>query len=185
MLRLFVAVDLPSTVQQAVASLCANLRDARFVKPHQLHITLRFMGQTPDEELPAVRERLAGVHVSGFDLRLEGVGTFPPALRKARVLWLGLEPKPALLTLAREIDVRLGDLGLRPDEKRRAFTPHLTLARFGRQADQALPRFITQHASFRSTDWRIDCFHLYRSTLNANGAIHEVLATYPLGTTCR
>jgi 2'-5' RNA ligase len=185
MLRLFVAVDLPLPAQQAVTALCTNLRGARFVKPHQLHVTLRFMGQTPVEELPAVRERLARAQVRSFDLHLEGVGTFPPVAGKARVLWLGLEPKRELSELAREIDDRVGDLGLRPGEKRRAFTPHLTLARFGSRPDETLAHFLARNASFRSMDWKVEGFLLYRSTLHASGAEHEVLATYPLGTICR
>jgi RNA 2',3'-cyclic 3'-phosphodiesterase len=185
MLRLFVAVDLPIQVQQMVAALCAGVRSARWVKPHQLHVTLRFMGQTPDQDLPAIRERLARVAAPSFALRLQGVGTFPPVARKARVLWLGLEPTQMLVALARDINACLGDLGLRPDEESRAFAPHLTLARFNGKPDEDLTRFLAQHASLRSLDWCVEEFRLYRSTLHERGAAHEVLSTYLLGKICR
>jgi RNA 2',3'-cyclic 3'-phosphodiesterase len=186
MLRLFVAVDLPAPVRQAAAELCAGLSGARFVNPHQLHVTLRFMGQTPDQDLAAIRERLAGVQAAAFSLRLQGVGTFPAGVRRAHVLWLGLEPAQPLRDLALAIAGQLGDLGLGANERGRPFSPHLTLARFGcRPPGDELASFLEEHSSFRSPEWKVECFRLYSSTLHANGATHDVLATYPLGTICR
>src|ERR1700690_369666 len=95
MLRLFLAVDLPAPVRQEIVALCTEVNQARWVKPHQLHMTLRFMGQTPDDGLAEIRNRLANVQVPAFDLALQSAGVFPgvASTKRARVLWLRLGPR--------------------------------------------------------------------------------------------
>jgi 2'-5' RNA ligase len=177
--RLFLAVDLPDPLRHELSALCAQVTKARWVKNHQLHITLRFMGQVPDHALAGIRDRLAGVQAPAFDLGLRSAGVFPgTASRKpARVLWLGLEPEQPLVRLKHEIDACLG-----PDAERakQGFSPHLTLARFSERPDHALTRFLSQHKSYSSARFRVACFKLYQSTLHSSGSVHEVLATYPL-----
>jgi 2'-5' RNA ligase len=186
MLRLFVAVDLPRPTQEAVAERFTDIRGARWVKPHQLHITLRFMGKTPEQELPEIRARLGAVRAPAFTLAAHGIGSFPPSARRARVLWLGLEPIPPLLGLESEVSRVLRGLAATAQEERRPFSPHLTLARLAAgRPDEHLPQFLAQNAEFRTATWRVEAFRLYRSILGSAGAVHEVLATYPLGPICR
>ena len=177
MLRLFLAVDLPDPVRREVAALCTQVNHARWVKPHQLHITLRFMGQTPEQALADLRDQLERVQVPAFDLALRGAGIFPGSAssKRARVLWLGLEPVEPLTRLKQAIDACLG-----PDLERASFSPHLTLARFTEKPDQTLTQFLGQHHSYCSASWPVACFHLYKSTLHSSGAMHEVVKTYPL-----
>jgi 2'-5' RNA ligase len=179
MLRLFVAVDLPEAVRQEVAAMCTQVSEARWVKLHQLHITLRFMGKTPDDALADIRDRLAGVKIPPFPLALQGAGTFPAAadVRRARVLWLGLNPEEPLVQLKREID---SHLGTHAEGEKQGFAPHLTLARFTRRPNDSLTRFLSQHHDYGSTTWQVACFRLYQSTLHSGGAVHDVVATYPL-----
>jgi 2'-5' RNA ligase len=178
MLRLFLAVDLPDLVQHEVAALCTGVNKARWVKPHQLHITLRFMGQTPDHALAGIRDRLASVEVPAFDLALRGAGVFPggSSAKSARVLWLGLEPVEPLVRLKHAIDACLGPDAERAGQK---FSTHLTLARFTEKPDPTLTWFLARHA-YQSALWPVACFKLYQSTLHSSGAVHEVVATYPL-----
>ena len=179
MLRLFLAVDLPEPVRHEVATLCTQVDKIRWVKPHQLHITLRFMGQTPGGALADVRDRLTSVDIPAFDLAVRGAGVFPggASTKRARVLWLGLEPVEPLVRLKHAIDACLG-----PDTERgnREFSPHLTLARFTERPDPTLTRFLSQHQAYRSARFQVACFKLYQSTLHSSGAVHEVVATYPL-----
>jgi 2'-5' RNA ligase len=181
MLRLFVAVDLPASQQQAVAAVCTGVPGARWVKPHQLHITLRFMGQTPEEELPALRHRLEHVKAPSFRMSLRGIGVFPVATRRPRVLWLGLDPAEPLIHLKHEIDRAVGpSLAAHPRDLKQEFSAHLTLARLGGKPDEKLAGFLARHADHQGPGWEVTCFRLYRSTLHPRGAVHEPLATYPL-----
>jgi 2'-5' RNA ligase len=180
MLRLFLAVDLPDPVRHEVEDLCTQVNNARWVKPHQLHITLRFMGQTPDDALAGMCDQLSHVQVPAFKLTLRGAGVFPGGARRARVLWLGLDPTEPLAGLKRELDACLG-----PDTERASFSPHLTLARFTNTPDPTLTQFLSRHQAYRSAPWSVACFHLYKSTLSSSGAVHEVVKTYALAEFCR
>ena len=102
MLRLFVAVDLPAKLRPAVAGLAQGIGGARWTRPEQLHVTLRFLGDTPEDRLVDLRARLRQVRMPGFELALRGTGVFPPAgtRKPARILWLGLDPPEPLLELA-------------------------------------------------------------------------------------
>jgi 2'-5' RNA ligase len=179
MLRLFLAVDLPDPVRHEVMAMCTQVNQARWVKPQLLHITLRFMGQTPQGALAEMRDRLTSVQAPAFDLALQGAGVFPGGTsgKRARVLWLGLDPAKPLVHLKHAIDNALGPDTERPD---REFSPHLTLARFTESTDPTLTRFLSQHQAYHGERFRVACLKLYQSTLHSSGAVHEVLATYPL-----
>ena len=184
MLRLFLAVDLPDPLRREVAALCDQVTNARWTKPEQLHITLRFMGKTAEEALPEIRRRLSEIRWPAFELSLEGASVFPEDGRptNARVLWLGIRGAEALAALKCATDKSLD--GVAPPEDKSGFSPHLTLARFPRRPDQtpdqSLDRFLDANRDFRSADWKVTCFRLYRSTLSSKGALHEVLDAYRL-----
>jgi RNA 2',3'-cyclic 3'-phosphodiesterase len=182
MLRLFVAVDLPAGLRDEVARLMAPVHNARWVNPKQLHITLRFLGETPEAALPDLQQRLHGVKRDQFRLRLRGAGTFPEARpgkrpRPPKVLWLGIEPAAELVALKQAVDAAL-DGGLTRDNQ--VFSPHLTLARFPNPPGQTLSAFLTKNQPYTSLDWSVESLHLYQSTLRQEGAIHALLASYPL-----
>jgi 2'-5' RNA ligase len=178
-MRLFIAVDLPPALRALVAKLCQGIGDARWTRPEQLHITLRFMGDTPEAEVPEVQRKLRDVVVPGFSLALTGPGFFPPpgSRKPARVLWLGLAPPAPLQALKLAIDDVLGP---DPEADRRGFSPHLTLARFPTRP-RDLDQFLARHAGFTAGPFPVPSFRLYRSTLRPEGALHEILETYPLG----
>jgi RNA 2',3'-cyclic 3'-phosphodiesterase len=180
MLRLFVAVELPASEQAAAAALCHGLEHARWAKAHQLHVTLRFLGATPEARLPELRQRLAGVRAPPFELAVQGIGVFPPESPRPRVLWLGLAPGTPLRALKRAVDEALAPMPGPQSDDAATFAPHLTLARFPGRPDPGLAHFLVRHASYRGTPWRVDSFRLFRSTLNPAGAMHETLEVYPL-----
>ncbi len=186
MLRLFVAVDLPAPLKDEVAHLMnAELHQVRWVRPPQLHITIRFLGDTSEDELPGLKARLAEVSATGFVLRLQGLGVFPsrPAgePRAPKVLWLGVEPARALVALEHAVSSALsgGAAGVGMQPRPREYWPHLTLARFIGPPDHTLADFLTQNSGYGSLPWQPTSFHLYRSVLDKAGAIHTCLASYP------
>lgn len=179
-MRMFIAVDLPPDVRPRIAQLCQGIAGARWVRPEQLHITLRFLGDTPEEGLSDIRQRLRQVALPGFSLSLTGPGVFPPARARkpARVLWLGLTPPAPLQALKLAID---GALGPDPEAAQRGFSPHLTLARLDTRPGHDLDEFRARHAELSVGPFPVADFHLYRSTLRPEGALHEIVEIYPLG----
>jgi len=155
-----------------------GVHNARWVKTEQLHITLRFLGDTPEGELSSLRDRLARVGRSAFTIRLCGAGVFPETKgrKPPKVLWLGIDPTAELDALKHALDDALDDESM----EKQMFSPHLTLARFPSAPDQTLSRFLATNKDYFSPDWCIDHVHLYRSTLRPEGALHEQLASYPL-----
>jgi 2'-5' RNA ligase len=177
MARLFIAIDLPDAQKAEVKALCKGLPAAHWSQVGQLHLTLRFLGEIPEEQIPLLRERLRAVARPAFDLALEGVGAFPKRRRPARVLWAGVAPEAPACALKTAIDDVLGP---DPEAAERGFSPHLTLARFREDPEPALGRFLVDHGAFAGSMWRVSEFVLYKSTLGREGALHEVLEAYPL-----
>ena len=136
--RLFVATPLPEGASDAVKGIVDAVRaqalpegahDVRWVRLDGLHLTLRFLGPTPDDRLGPTLDSVARVAASSppIEAELGGAGTFPPVGRP-RALWIGLvSGGDGLSTLARRLGTELSLAGWPADE--RPFRAHLTLAR--------------------------------------------------------
>jgi 2'-5' RNA ligase len=133
--RLFIAVPLPQELtDRAAALLPAALPGLKRVRPELMHLTLAFLGWTPDEQLDAAgaAARAAATGQRAFDLSFAGSGRFPPTGRP-RVVWLGVgEGAEPLAGLAGAVTAELRGRGLKFDD--RPFAPHLTLARVREEA---------------------------------------------------
>ncbi len=131
-MRLFVALDIPDEIRQKLRTFMDGVRgfapDVRFVSPESLHVTLKFIGEQPDDKLGVIKDALATVQAESMDVSFRVVGFFPTA-KSARVFWIGIEADARLPRLADEIDKALEPLGI--EREQRAFSPHLTLARSG------------------------------------------------------
>ena len=186
-MRLFVALAIPSAVKVELTELIQELsgvdstsskRKARWVRPENLHVTLKFIGHIEPEKLDAIREALSVVHSSrSVDLIFRGLGFFPNENRP-RVLWAGMEGSPHLAQLAGEVDRAMGSLGI-PLETR-AFTPHLTLARFeppGISKELRAAALASMDREFGVL--RTGEFHLIESKLKPSGAEYTTLQTFP------
>ena len=80
-MRLFVALSLPYSLHDRLSQLCCGLPGARWVKPENFHITLRFLGELDQHSAADVDAELQGIHLPAFDLQLEGMGTFSEGKR--------------------------------------------------------------------------------------------------------
>ncbi|MGH2685754.1 MAG: RNA 2',3'-cyclic phosphodiesterase [Actinomycetota bacterium] len=181
--RLFAAVDIPPRVREAIDQELAPWRDrlpgARWVKPGNRHVTVKFMGRTFPRLVDRVHEacRDAASAIRPFRVGLEGLGVFPSP-RRARVLWVGLRDKEGgLPALAAALDRELAREF--PPEKR-GFTAHLTVARFNP------PQPMTEHARdleetrIEAAPFRVGSLVLYRSHLSPKGARYEPLERFAL-----
>ena len=134
-MRLFTGLDLPPEVAGRLADLLERLRPAARIAwspPANLHITTKFIGEWPEERLEELRAALAGVaagsEANPIPVHVGGLGFYPNP-RAPRVFWCGMEA-PGLAELAAETDAATARLGVQSEK--RAFSPHLTLARIKR-----------------------------------------------------
>lgn len=177
--RLFVAIDFPEAVNQQLIGLCKGINKAKWIKPGQIHLTLRFIGEVSDEQAELLKLALREVRASSFNLRLKGTGTFPQEEgRRPRILWADVQTGPELAELAEKVDQAAKAAGLLLKEE--DFTPHVTLARFRYPPGADLGAWQKKQASFESPMLRISEFRLVESQLTPDGAIHSVAESYPL-----
>ncbi len=187
-MRVFVAIDIPEEVRKAIREFVAGLeaeckaaRGARWARVEGMHVTLKFIGEVPEEKVEKIKKVLAGVRMqagtgSTVEMNFRGVGFFPNA-KHPRVFWAGIEATPNLAEMAEEIEKRMEKLGI-PREAR-AFRPHLTLARF--KSEEGLPKLreaIEEAGVMEFGSTRASEFHLYESKLLRGGAKYTRLATF-------
>jgi 2'-5' RNA ligase len=176
--RLFVALPLPPAVRRSLEPLARGLGDVRWLTPDQQHLTLRFLGDIDNGRMNDVAEALALVHGWPFELRLKGLGHFPPR-GEPRVLWVGVEKSADLAGLKRRIDQALKQAGLAPENRK--FAPHVTLARIRAPLSRdRLGTYLMRHSLYASEPFAISDFHLYSSWLKSDGAQHQLEASYEL-----
>ncbi len=175
--RLFVAIDPPEEIREQLAGICCGLPDARWTPPHQLHLTLCFIGEVSGAAFLDIREALEEISTPPFTLRLQGVGFFPPR-GQPRVVWAGIEKNESLLVLQRKITTRLFTLGFEPENRK--FFPHITLARLQQTPPSRVGRYLEDHSLFASAAFAVDRFLLYSSVLGRKGASHTIEQWYGL-----
>lgn len=184
-MRLFVALDLPAEVLRALDDLIARLkrqcREARWVRTEGMHLTLKFIGwidPVDAKRFDALRAALAAIRSDRpVEMRFRGVGFFPTA-RRPRVAWCGVEASPNLAQLVADIERALEPLGI-PREKRE-YVPHLTIARF--PSPKGLDPLRRAADELQSSDFgsaRETEFYLYESILKRSGAEYRRVETYP------
>lgn len=177
MIRLFVALSLPEAHRQQLSRLCHGVRDARWVRDENLHLTLRFIGEIEEPRLSEIAVALGRVRSEPFTLTLSGIGHFQNG-RRIRSLWAGIDPCDALGPLQGRIDAALRHADLPPDGRR--FTPHVTLARLKNGSAQQVGGWIEANALFRADPFPVDHFVLFESYLSHTGAIYSPVAEFPL-----
>lgn len=176
--RLFIALTLPVAVIEALVAVAQPLPDVTWTRPEQLHLTLRFLGDVPPEQVEPMIARLASIRVSPFVLPVEGLGTFPPN-RPPRVLWAGVgSGHPRLFQLRQRIDDAVLACGIDLDV--RAFHPHATLGRCGPSSAKAVAHWLHASREFTAPPFRVEAFDLYASELRPSGAIHTLKHHFPL-----
>ena len=177
-MRLFAAIDIPEDVCEQVEAVCRGLPDIRWTPMEQMHITLRFLGdEISEDRRETLADALSQVAAPGFRLRLRGIGRFLND-RAPDVLWAGVEAAPELLELQRQIEARLAGIGVA--REKRAYVPHLTLARLKNTPLSRVEQYMELYSDFSSDPFNVDEFVLFSSTLRPGGAVHEVEEVYSL-----
>ena len=186
-MRLFVALQIPDSIRNDYAKLIDDFRrlDAKaapkkpkWVRPENLHVTLKFIGNTDPTKLDSIRTVLAGIRSpQGVQLLFRNIGFFPNA-KRPRVIWGGMEASKNLAPLARALDQQIATLGFPSEE--RAFTPHLTLARLDPPTiAPGLRAAIEKHVTRDFGELHTSEFHLIESKLKPSGAEYTTLQSFP------
>ena len=179
--RLFVALQLPDSLRQAVGDLQSGLRSARWLEEDALHLTLAFIGEVDGSAMRRVADALETVAGPALRMELHGIGCFPPR-GAPRVLWTGASPRDEIVSLARTVRRALERAGVTLE--RRRLMPHVTIARFRRPPSRTeMERYLAARSLFRTPRTEVAAFHLMSSVLRSSGARYTIEATTPLGRT--
>lgn len=184
-IRAFIAIELPADIGRALAALQKRLGghglNLRWVRPQNIHLTLKFLGDIEADRIPAISAAMQGVADASpaFQLAVQGLGVFP-GIRRARVLWTGLGgATEELLALHRRLEDALADLGM--ERENRPFKGHLTLARIKKPVDPGkLLDALQAEGSFAGLPLAVNELVLFRSRLRPTGAEYTVLARCPI-----
>jgi 2'-5' RNA ligase len=186
MMRLFVALGLPSALRTRLSFLAGGLPGVRWVPPENYHLTLRFIGEMPGWRAEEVDDALDKIRAPGLSLQLNGVGTFAKAGR-ITTLYIGVERNPALDHLQSKVERALQHAGLNPDRAR--FIPHVTMARLGARLgsqrgdptpEAKVAAWVQSHNLFRSTPVPVEHFTLFSSMLGKEQAVYCPEVEYEL-----
>jgi len=181
-MRAFIAIDLPEPIRAALRQQQAAFRaicpDGRWTRPEGIHLTLKFLGEISDQQVTQVTEALQELGpVAPFSVEVKGFGVFPDA-RRPRVFWTGVVAPPNLAGLAEQVERALEKLGFAPED--RAFTPHLTLARFKVPRPQpALQSHLERLGAPSLGRFEVSEFFLFESKLSPQGAEYRKVTRFP------
>ena len=194
-MRLFIALDIDEVIRARIGKFVDGVSnfapDARWVKLESLHVTLKFIGEKPEEFLNNLKQSLSLVQSPQFTVNFQGVGCFPTP-KSARVFWIGIHAGPELQQLAAAIDDTTSGIGIPKEE--RAFSPHLTLARKsgasaaphrqkGDQAGNAFQRLQEKLAAMPPPEFGTMTareFFVYQSQLSRSGSRYSKLERFAL-----
>jgi 2'-5' RNA ligase len=168
--RLFVAIDLPEPTKQFLVELDPEIRGVRWTDAAQLHLTLTFFGDVPEDLDLALREKLSAIQFGAFFLPIIGLGTFPPT-GPPKIIWIGVgRGHPHLFQVHKRVQEAALAAGLEPEL--RPWHPHITIARCRDVAPQSIRKFLQSNVDLDAGMIRVQAIHLYSSKLTPAGPIH-------------
>jgi len=175
--RLFVAIRPPEPIRDLLIDAMDDSPALRWVGDDNLHLTLRFIGEVERPLADDLAAALGPIRFPAFDLKISGVGRFEQ--RSGGALWAGVDPRKPVAELAAKVDRACIAAGLEPE--RRAFHPHVTLARFGHTNAEAARDFERRNADLESEPFSVERFILFESRLSRHGPHYEEVAEFRLG----
>jgi len=182
-IRTFIAVELPSSIQEQLDNLTFRLKGTgnmpvRWTPAKNIHLTLQFLGDTPDSKIAQLSQLLMDVAASfhSFTISLNGIGAFPNKNRP-RIIWIGVQAPPELYALQKMIEENSKSMGFETEDRR--FSPHLTLGRVVKETSSqqisVLSSLLTNiHIEDLGT-MNVESISLIKSDLNPSGAVYKNL----------
>ncbi len=185
-IRTFIATPLPEQVVSFIRELQREIKsyglNVKWVRPENIHITLKFLGEIDKADVGRIGEAMAGAVKGSHPVSLagKGIGVFP-GIKRPRVIWLGLRGETfPLIELQKRVDAALEDIGF-PKEGR-PFKAHLTLSRVkGKVDSKKLLDIMKKFGDAESESFVADQIILFKSDLRPTSAVYTRLVTADLG----
>lgn len=174
--RLFVAIRPPKSIREQLLRAMGSVGGARWQSDDQLHLTVRFIGEVDRHRANDVVTALGAVRQVPFEIALRGLGTFESRGIPAAI-WAGVTPHDALKALHKKVDQACVHAGLEPE--RRAYVPHVTLARLNRGSGP-ISALLESAGGLSSPAFLVDSFGLYESALMPGGSVYSIVERYRL-----
>ena len=176
-MRLFVAIPIPADIRRHLLAISSGVRNARWVRPEGMHITLFFAGETDRQHARDLDAELDDVRLPAFEIRCHDLGYFERG-STIKSIWAGVDNNPTLTYLQGRVESAAVKAGFQRENRK--YKPHVTLARLkGGRAEDVGP-WIEAHDPLDAPSFTVDKFVLYRSHLAREGAMYEPLVEYEL-----
>lgn len=183
--RTFLAIKLPEDIIESIRriqkKIMANNLNIKFVKPENIHLTLKFLGDTPISDIEEINRSMknAASDFSPFLLAAKGIGVFPD-LHRPRVIWIGISQETdSLVLLQKKLDKELEKIGF--NREKRTFKGHLTIGRIKGKIDKKLfNEILHQYQTFCSKTFSADKIYLFQSLLKPSGPVYAKLVSIHL-----
>jgi 2'-5' RNA ligase len=184
-IRTFVACEIPREIRSDIGQIQESLKRRRlrlkWVRPDNLHLTLRFLGEVPAERLETIAAAIgkAAQYVEPLSLTAKGIGVFP-GIRRARIIWVGIGGQHRqLLALQAAVADALAGVGF--SQEKRPYKGHLTIGRVKSAIDpRQLAEALTEFSGFETASFVVDAVVVFRSQLRPDGPVYTRLRTVKL-----
>ncbi|MBU2954219.1 RNA 2',3'-cyclic phosphodiesterase [Marinobacter sp. F3R08] len=174
--RLFYGLEIPPEIKDRLLKVGSAVGGAQWQSAEQMHITLLFLGAVDERGLESVVSAARAIRPGSFELDVEGLGCFGTPQRP-KYLWAGIRPEAPVAALREALVQEMGSLG--PEPERRAFRPHITLARFKKQAG-SLQGLLAEQGRWDFGQFPVTEFVLYDSKPGPTGSVYTVIERFSL-----
>jgi len=174
--RVFFGLQIPPEIKDRLLKVRSSVSGAKWQSAEQLHITLLFLGSVEEERLGSICESARSIQLEPFSVQATGLGCFGHP-RKPSALWANVQPVAPLAALQASIQERMEKLGFAADN--RAFRPHITLARFKREAG-SVEAVLADQEELAFGNFPVTEFALFESMPGPTGSVYRVIKRFPL-----
>jgi 2'-5' RNA ligase len=185
-MRVFLAIDINESVKREMENIIKKLKrlgaNARWVRPDNAHITIKFFGEISESEIELIMEKIKeGIaDIIDFNIAVEKLGVFPEYGKNPRVVWAGVRVGKELEKLYNELNKRFSKIGF--PEEHKEFKPHLTLCRIKNSSGlSGLKKGIAENENHSFGEISVDNIILYKSELTSNGPVYSIIRKFSFG----
>ncbi len=173
-MRLFIAVEASEEVKDYLKEIQNKIKKAGIRLTKGFHLTLRFVGEVPDEKVDHLKKSLSDMRYEPFKAKLNGMGYFPEE-GKLRVAWVGLHPEDKIKELHEKVDDAVAKIGFQRDTR---FKSHITVAKVKFMKNKREFKDKILSINVKPMDFMIDKIKLIKSTATDTGHVYDTIAEF-------